>query len=96
MATSTLFFKGLRKSLPWFTGNLLPRKVARKGGQKITAKQAIVLDLIKQNPAISRKDLAGILEINESAVRKHLDALKNKGIIQRVGPDKGGHWEVKI
>ena len=28
-------------------------------------------------------------EIDESLVR-----LKNEGIIRRVGPDKGGHWEV--
>ncbi len=71
-----------------------PEKVARKGGQKITAKQAVVLDFIKQNPSISRSDLSDKLKINESAVRKHLDALRNKGVIKRVGPDKGGHWEV--
>lgn len=68
--------------------------MARKGGQKITAKQAVVLDFIKQNSSISRSDLSDKLKINESAVRKHLDALRNKGVIKRVGPDKGGHWEV--
>ena len=72
-----------------------PEKVARKGGQKITAKQIVVLELIKQNPSISRKDLAAKLEINISAVRKHIDALRKKGVVQRVGPDKGGHWEVR-
>jgi predicted HTH transcriptional regulator len=69
--------------------------VARKGGQKITDKQAVVLELIKHNPSISRKDLAAKLGINISAVRKHIDALRKKGVVLRVGPDKGGHWEVR-
>ena len=68
--------------------------MARKGGQKITAKQIIVLELLKENPYVSRKDLAFKLGINISAVRKHIDALRKKGIVRRVGPDKGGHWEV--
>ncbi len=71
-----------------------PEKVARKGGQKITAKQAVVLDFIKQNSSITRSELSDKLKINESAVRKHVDALRNKGVIKRVGPDKGGHWEI--
>ena len=71
-----------------------PEKVARKGGQKIAAKQQIVLDLLRQDPFISRDKLAAKLKINVSAVRKHLDALKRKSFTRRVGPDKGGHWEV--
>lgn len=68
--------------------------MARKGGQKITVKQAVVLDLIKQNPSTSRKDLAVRMGINISAVRKHLDALRKKGVVQRVGPDRGGYWKI--
>jgi len=26
--------------------------------------------------------------------KEYLDKLKKKGILRRVGPDKGGHWEV--
>jgi len=50
--------------------------------------------LIKENSKISRSEIANILNINDSVTRKHLDALKNKGIIKRVGSPKGGHWEV--
>ena len=71
-----------------------PEKVARKGGQKITAKQQVVLDLLRKDPFISRDKLAAKLKINVSAVRKHLDALRRKNFIRRAGPDKGGHWEV--
>jgi len=32
--------------------------------------------------------------ISTRAIEKQLDKLKQKGIIRRVGPDKGGHWEI--
>ena len=43
-----------------------------------------------------RSEIADKLKMNGSVVRKHLDALKDKGIIKRVGPDKGGYWEVLV
>jgi len=69
-------------------------KVVRKGGQKLTSKQTAVLDLIKHDPSISRKAMSQNLGIHESAIQKHLSTLKSKGCIKRMGPDKGGHWEV--
>ena len=34
------------------------------------------------------------LGINRSAIQKHLSNLKAAGRLRRIGPDKGGHWEV--
>ena len=74
-------------------------KVVRKGGQKEwskpTEKQKRVLDVIKENPEISRKELSAKLNINESAIQKHIKNLKEKGILKRIAsPTKGGYWEV--
>ncbi len=49
--------------------------------------------MIKKNSAVSAQELAGMLGITSRAVEKHLSKLKEKGIIKRIGPDKGGHWE---
>jgi DNA-binding Lrp family transcriptional regulator len=38
--------------------------------------------------------MAESLGINRSAVSKHLKKMQENGIIKRVGPDKGGHWEI--
>lgn len=38
--------------------------------------------------------LAEALGISKKAVEKHLSKLKSEGVISRIGPDKGGHWEV--
>lgn len=50
--------------------------------------------MIKQQPAISRKQLAQNLSINESAVQKHIDALKLNEFLIREGGDRGGNWKI--
>lgn len=53
-----------------------------------------ILNLISKNPKISREGLSGRIGINPSAVQKHLQKLKKMGLLERIGPAKGGHWEV--
>ncbi|NGM90263.1 winged helix-turn-helix transcriptional regulator, partial [Parapusillimonas sp. SGNA-6] len=52
-----------------------------------------VLDMIKENPAISRSQLSSKLGVNESAIQKHIDALKQKGVIEREG-ETTGYWKI--
>ncbi|WP_439799793.1 winged helix-turn-helix transcriptional regulator [Treponema sp.] len=53
-----------------------------------------ILELIKKNPQVSRKELCDNLKINPSAVQKHIEKLKAQGIIKRSGGAKGGWWEI--
>ena len=53
-----------------------------------------LLELIIEKPDIRRKELSEALEINPSAVQKHLEKLKKEGVISREGSDKKGFWEV--
>ena len=56
--------------------------------------EKIVLEL-KKNPSLSRKQLAQLIpSITEDGIKYHLSKLQEKGILHRVGPDKGGHWEI--
>lgn len=65
------------------------------GGQKKWSETALrILDLLKQNPKISRKELCEELGINPSAVQKHIDKLKETKMIERLGGAKGGEWRV--
>ena len=34
------------------------------------------------------------LGISRSAIQKHIERLKDAQCLRRVGPDKGGRWEV--
>ncbi len=40
------------------------------------------------------RELMQKLNLTEGSIRHHLSALKKQRILKRIGPDKGGHWEV--
>ena len=52
------------------------------------------MNLIAENPKITRKELAENLNIPSSTVQFHIEKLKSEGRIKRIGGAKGGHWEV--
>jgi predicted HTH transcriptional regulator len=56
--------------------------------------QEKIVRLIHRDSHISKKKMAEIIGISTTAVGKNIDTLKKKGILKRVGPDKGGHWEI--
>ncbi|MDL2251777.1 winged helix-turn-helix transcriptional regulator [Odoribacter sp. OttesenSCG-928-J03] len=65
------------------------------GGQKRWSEKVIrLLELIKEKPTITRKELSEALQINPSAVQKHIEKLKNEGVITREGSDKKGFWKI--
>lgn len=56
--------------------------------------QKRIIAEVSANPSISKSKLSERIGISTTAVDKNLSALKRKGIIKRVGPDRGGHWEI--
>ncbi len=54
-----------------------------------------IIQELKKNPNLSRKDLAKtITSVTEAGIKYHLKKLREKGLLRRVGPDFGGHWEI--
>lgn len=53
-----------------------------------------ILDLLSSNNRLSRKDLSLLLGVTEGSIRHHLNKLQEEKHIKRIGPDKGGYWEV--
>ena len=64
------------------------REKPQKSREKIVA-------LLSEDGKLSAMALAGKLGISGKSVEKHLANLKADGIIERIGPAKGGHWKVK-
>ena len=62
-----------------------------ESAQKTTQK---ILTVLVKNPKATRKELADILGTTPDSIKWHLETLKNENKIRRIGPDKGGHWEV--
>ena len=67
------------------------KKVVRTGGKKTADR---LLELICGNPKITFAEMSSAAGISRSAIQKHIERLKDAQRLRRVGPDKGGHWEV--
>jgi fic family protein len=52
--------------------------------------------LLLEDPMLSATAVATRIGISSKAVEKHFARLKADGILRRIGPDKGGRWEVII
>jgi ATP-dependent DNA helicase RecG len=52
------------------------------------------MKFIKNNPRITIAELAKNLKISTRAIEKHIAQLKSSGLIERIGSDKAGYWEV--
>ena len=53
-----------------------------------------IVDLIVANTKISISELSEKLGISQTAIENNLRWLTSKNIIRRVGPDRGGYWEM--
>ena len=53
-----------------------------------------ILASISKNSTISTKKLAAMYSLSERQVQRIMTKLKEQGVIRRIGPDKGGRWEI--
>ena len=67
------------------------KKVVGKSGKKTVDR---VWALLQERPQFTFADMVRVLGITRSTIQKHIANLKAAGRLRRVGPDKGGHWEV--
>ena len=80
------------------------KKAVRKSGKKSGKKKVVgksgkktidrVWSLLQKCPQSTFADMVRVLGITRSTIQKHIANLKAAGRLRRVGPDKGGHWEV--
>lgn len=53
-----------------------------------------ILELLRERPKITIADLVEETRLSRNGVKWNIDKLKEEGLVRRVGPAKGGHWEV--
>lgn len=70
------------------------QKIPRKYPEELTGNQLNLLALLEKDGSLTREQLAEKLNISPETVKKNLANLKYKKLINRIGPDKGGHWEI--
>ncbi len=65
------------------------------GAMELTARQIEIINIIVSDNKISYRAIAKKLNINDSAVDKHIKTLKEKGVLKRIGGTRG-HWQVEV
>ena len=53
-----------------------------------------ILALLRKRPHLTIPALADLVDLSVGGVRHHLERLRSAGRLRRVGPTKGGRWEV--
>jgi ATP-dependent DNA helicase RecG len=64
---------------------------SQKSSQKSSQK---IIDIMRGNPAVTIAELTKSVGVTDRAIKKQIEKLKAEGRVRRIGPDKGGHWEV--
>ena len=76
--------KSGQKNIEW------PESVEKSVGKSVEK----IIRAMKENPKITVKELTSLVGLSRRGVEKNIKILQEKGLLCRVGPDKGGHWEV--
>jgi len=66
-------------------------KVSEKTSEKTSEK---ILRLVETNQSITIAELAAAIGVTTRTIERNIKNLQIRGRLRRVGPDKGGHWEI--
>ena len=95
---SSMMQRNLENEITTYLNSIEPeesREKTTKSREKSIKSREKIITLLSENGKLSATSLAKEIGISPKAVEKHLANLKSEGIIERIGPDKGGHWKVK-
>ncbi|MDO9028784.1 MAG: winged helix-turn-helix transcriptional regulator [Candidatus Roizmanbacteria bacterium] len=68
--------------------------LGEKGRESKEKSKEKILRLMIENSAITIQEIAEILGMSLAGVEKSIRTLKQQERLRRIGPDKGGYWEV--
>ena len=60
----------------------------------LTERQQKILELLNENVALNSNNLAEKLGVSRKTIERDMTVLQEKGLVQRVGSNKTGHWEL--
>ena len=61
---------------------------------KLTARQRVIISIIRSNPAVSAKQMSVTLSVTSRTIERDLSVMQKAGIIRHEGKDNAGVWVV--
>ena len=86
---------GFRTELSYVIQKTSSKDLEKDLEKELSQKEIKIIEAIKQNPKVTQQLLSEQIGINPKNIRNYMKLLKQKGIIKRIGPDKGGFWEIQ-
>ena len=53
-----------------------------------------ILDAVRQNPQVTIPELSAQIGVTTRSIERNLQKLQDEKRLRRIGPAKGGHWQV--
>ncbi len=63
---------------------------------KLTERQQVILNIIKESPSITAKQMSVTLSVGPRTIERDLSVLKEKGVLKREGKDNAGVWIIHV
>ena len=76
------------------TKNTIAENIVENIVENLSAMRGRIVKIIWKNPRATAQSISKEVGIAPRNVQEHLKNLQKAGILRRIGPDKGGHWEV--
>jgi ATP-dependent DNA helicase RecG len=68
--------------------------VGEQIGSKLTERQCNILNIIKESPTISGRQMSEMLSVSQRTIERDLSYLQNNGILKHEGRDNDGTWVI--
>lgn len=86
---------GIEVTIPFHRINITSPHNRQSKEKELPYNYEKVLKLIKENPNITKPQIASELHIGKSTVDRAIESLKARMSLERVGSNKTGHWKVR-
>ena len=86
---------GIEVTIPFHRINMASPRNRQSKKKELPYNYEKVLKLIKENPNITKPQIASELHIGKSTVDRAIESLKARMSLERVGSNKTGHWKVR-
>ena len=75
-------------------GDRVGDRVGEKSHELLTDNQRLIVSLLRENNRLSAQELSQQVGISPRKIEENIAKLKASGHLKRIGPAKGGRWEV--
>ncbi len=87
-------------TIPFNMNRIVGKKNGNKAKSESNSKAGLsenrtkLLEEMKHNPSITKRDLSVLIGVSETAIDKNIKFLKNENMLERIGSNKTGYWKV--